>query len=287
MKKLSCALGSTLYLLSACQSVPPSPLGPIDLEPRVVPVSQVAWSPLNPARGDAGPQAGQLWGDRTQRGPSGFLVSFRKGFASPPHIHNVSYRGIVIAGQVHNDDPDAQDQWLPKGSYWTQPKGGVHITSAQGATNLAYIEIEDGPYLVHPPEEAFESGEVPINVDPSHHVWLNASDIAWNEEATGSGAQIALLWGQPHTGELHGSLLRLPQGFDGELRSEHEVLQGVVIEGSLEVSAESAESTVQLPAGSAVRNEWNKPLAVRAPQGEGTTLYVRTRGPYRVIPSER
>ncbi|NNE08734.1 MAG: DUF4437 domain-containing protein, partial [Gemmatimonadetes bacterium] len=30
----------------------------------IVPVSAVDWEPLNPARGDASPQAGTLWGDR-------------------------------------------------------------------------------------------------------------------------------------------------------------------------------------------------------------------------------
>ena len=33
-------------------------------ESHVVLRSEVEWSPLNPARGDASPQAGTLWGDR-------------------------------------------------------------------------------------------------------------------------------------------------------------------------------------------------------------------------------
>lgn len=88
---------------------------------RVVSESDVKWGPLNPARGDKGPKAGNLWGDRTGSGPSGFLVRFADGFASPPHIHNVSYRGVVIDGLVHNDDPNADDMWMPAGSFWTPP----------------------------------------------------------------------------------------------------------------------------------------------------------------------
>lgn len=82
--------------------------------------SDVQWTPLNPARGDQSPQAGTLWGDRTNSGASGFLVQFVDGFSSPPHIHNVTYRGVVISGLIHNDDPKAEKMWMPEGSFWTQ-----------------------------------------------------------------------------------------------------------------------------------------------------------------------
>ncbi|MEO1633029.1 MAG: DUF4437 domain-containing protein, partial [Bacteroidota bacterium] len=48
----------------------------------VVPVAEVEWTPLNPARGDASPRAGTLWGDRNGAGPTGFLVAFNDGFSS-------------------------------------------------------------------------------------------------------------------------------------------------------------------------------------------------------------
>ena len=144
--------------------------GQDDAPTDLVLASEVTWEQLNPARGDKSPKAGTLWGDRNGTGPTGFLVQFADGFSSPPHIHNVSYRGMVISGLIHNDDPGAADMWLPTGSFWTQPKGEVHITAAKGTTNVAYIEIEKGPYLVLPPEEAFDSGERPINVDASNIV---------------------------------------------------------------------------------------------------------------------
>jgi len=147
----------------------------------IVTKSEMDWSHLNPARGDKSPRAGQLWGDRTTKGASGFLVKFNKGFSSPPHIHNVTYRGVVISGLVHNDDPKAENMWLPAGSFWTQPAGEVHITSAEGMENIAYIEIDSGPYLVKPAEEAFDNRERPVNVDKSNLVWLNADDITWIE----------------------------------------------------------------------------------------------------------
>ena len=60
----------------------------------------IEWEHLNSARGDANPRAGKLWGDRTSTGAFGFLIKFEKGFSSPLHIHNVTYRGVVIKGLV-------------------------------------------------------------------------------------------------------------------------------------------------------------------------------------------
>ena len=139
----------------------------------VVLISEVKWEKLNPARGDKSPQAGTLWGDRKGPVPTGFLAKFVDGFSSPPHIHNATYRAVVISGSIHNDDPDAADMWMPAGSFWTQPKGEVHITAARGATNMALVEIDKGPYLVLPVEEAFDSGERPVNVDASNIVWVD------------------------------------------------------------------------------------------------------------------
>lgn len=89
---------------------------------------------------------------------TGMLVKFKKGFSSPPHIHNITYRAIVIEGKLHNDDPSAEAMWMPAGSYWQQPAG-------EGQQNMAYLEINHGPYLVKPTDKAFDNGERPINID--------------------------------------------------------------------------------------------------------------------------
>jgi hypothetical protein len=80
---------------------------------KVVLMSEVEWTYLNPARGDKAPMAATLWGDRFGTGPTGFLLKPKGGFELPPHIHNVSYRGVVISGLIHNDDPNAVDMWMP------------------------------------------------------------------------------------------------------------------------------------------------------------------------------
>ena len=103
------------------------------------------WEALNPARGDKRPLAVTVWGDRKGTVATGFLTKFVDGFSSPPHIYNVTYRALVLKGLVHNDDSTAEDMWMPARSFWTQPAGAPHITSAKGSENIAYVEIDSGP----------------------------------------------------------------------------------------------------------------------------------------------
>jgi hypothetical protein len=249
--------------------------------PEIVPVSDVHWEPLNPARGDKSPRAATLWGDRKADVPTGFLVEFADGFSSPPHIHNVSYRGVVISGSVHNDDPDAAHLWMPAASFWTQPQGEVHITAAQGSRNLAYIEIDSGPYLVMPPEEAYDSGERPINVDASNLVWLDASEARPRDAASappnGDGAQVAWLWGSPRGTALRGALIKLPAGFTGTLSSDGSSFRGVVIAGRLDLQVSESDTRTLAP-GSYWGTEGASTHPMTSAADAATILYVRTDG---------
>jgi len=255
----------------------------------VVLMSQVDWNPLNPARGDQSPRAGNLWGDRTESGSSGFLVKFEDGFASPPHIHNVTYRGVVISGLIHNDDPNAENMWLPAGSFWTQPAGDVHITSADDSNNMAYIEIDEGPYLVLPTEEAFDSEEKPINVDKSNIVWLDASNITWVDRSEMSALvdepKVAFLWGNPEDGELNGTLVKLPAGFTGKIHNQNSTFHAVVIQGrsQYQVPGETEEKTLE--PGSYFGSEAESVHQVSCEAEEECIIYVRTEGKYDVIPT--
>ncbi|MEM7344045.1 MAG: DUF4437 domain-containing protein, partial [Chloroflexota bacterium] len=55
---------------------------------------------------------------------------------------------------------------------------------------VAYIEIQHGPYLVMPPEEAMDNGERAINVHAGNLVWLDASATRWITLAEGTPAEI-------------------------------------------------------------------------------------------------
>jgi len=194
-------------------------------EHTIIATTNIEWGLLNPLRGDASPKAADLWGDRTKDVATGMLVKFKKGFASPPHIHNITYRGVVIEGLMHNDDPSAGKTWLPAGSFWTQSAGESHITAAGAQDNLIYLEIDSGPYLVLSADNAFDNGEHSINVDKQNLVWLDAKDVNWLAE---NKTQIAYLWESPE--QASGSFVKLPAGFKGTIENDNG-LKTVIVKG--------------------------------------------------------
>ncbi|MEQ8628618.1 DUF4437 domain-containing protein [Ekhidna sp.] len=232
--------------------------------------SDIEWTPLNPARGDNSPKAGNIWGDRTKEGATGFLVQFKKGFSSPPHIHNVTYRGIVLNGKVHNDDPEAANLWMPAGSYWTQPAGEAHITSADGDFNMAYIEIQDGPYLVKPTDQAFDNGERPINMEVSNMPWIRGDEITWVKN---KAVYMARLWNDSSS-ELETTLVKLPAGFEGSIVSKADDFKSVVIQGTIKYESQ------QLEPGSYFGSKGNVSHQL-ATDGE-SMIYIRSKGDFEI-----
>lgn len=290
MKKIERIIGlALLVFVAACSnsgSHQSSTEGE-DVQYELVLKSEVKWDHLNPKRGDLAPKAGTLWGDRKGTEPTGFLLKPTDGFSSPAHIHNVSYRGVVISGVIHNDDPDAGEMWMPSGSFWTQPKGHVHITSAETDSTLAYIEIEEGPYLVLPPEDHFDSGERPINVDETNIVWLGASDIVWvpqNKDANDSAtAKVAFLWGEREEGKLSGTLIKLPAGFEGTISNIGSSFRAVLINGEPEYNSPLQNKPQLLEAGSYFGSTKGGKHHIRSNSNKETILYVRSHGFYDIV----
>lgn len=266
-----------VLLATACagSQVAPRAAEPADT---IVLASELEWEQLNPARGDQSPRAASLWGDRKGRGPSGFLVRFVDGFSSPPHIHNVSYRGMVIEGLVHNDGPKAEAMWMPTGSFWTQPRGGAHITAARGTDTLAYIEIEEGPYLVRPVEEAFQSEERPVNVDVSNIVWVNASEdvgsVPIDASTPADDAKIAFLWGNAEDERPSGILVKLRAGSAGVMRNNRSTYRAVVIQGSPAHRASVGSDPTIMGPGSYIGSN-GASTRVSCESREDCILYVR------------
>ena len=269
---------TALFLADSAHAGGTQDYAPVD----VVLASEVSWEQLNPARGDQSPQAGTLWGHRNGTAPTGFLVKFVDGFSSPPHTHNVSYRGVVISGHVHNDDPDAAVMWLPAGSFWTQPSGEVHITAAKGSTSVAYIEIEQGPYLVLPTEQASDSGERPLNVHASNIVWTDQLGTS----ASVDGPKVAFLWGNPQDDQLNGTLVKLPAGFTGTIESHGSTFRAVVIKGQPQYRMPGMTHVKTLHPGSHFSSKGESVHQVSSQAGEESVIYIRTDGKYNVIPGK-
>ena len=195
---------------------------------------------------------------------------------------------MVISGRIHNDDPDAADMWMPAGSFWTQPKGEVHITAAKGTDTLAYIEIEEGPYLVLPAEKAFDSGESPVNLDESNIVWLGASDITWidppGKSGSANGPKLAFLWGNPQDGHLNGTLVKLPAGYTGKINTHGSTFRAVVIKGQPQYHVPSEVDVKVLEPGSYFSSKGESVHQLSFKAGEECIIYVRTDCKYDIIP---
>lgn len=245
----------------------------------VVQRSELEFISLNPARGDAAPQAGVLWGDIRKNVPSGVLLRFASGFSSPPHIHNITYRAVVISGALHNDDPTAKTMWMGPGSFWTQPAGEDHITSASKGGATAFLEILEGPYLVQPSNMAFDNGERPVNVEARNIVWLSPSDAAWVSKGDTEGPKIAFLWGELKDGQKNGTFLKLPAGYEGKLRSNSSQLRAVVIRGEVNYTATSGSKNLKPGSYFGSKGTIDHQLACK----DECIIYVRTAGRYKVV----
>lgn len=252
LKKTTLYLLLTAVLLGSCK--PPIKETKVAEEPaienptnKVMLSNEIVWEKLNPARGDQSPQAGTIWGDRNGEQACGFLAKFVDGFSSPPHIHNVTYRAVVIKGLVHNDDPAAENMWMKAGAFWTQPAGEAHITSAKGEEIIALVEINQGPYLVKPIDEAFDHGERPVNIDVSNLVWLNSTQSNWI--SSNSKAEISFLLADG-TDELKSLFVKLPKGFKGKISSNGSVVHSVVIKGEVHYTLPKEKEIKALDAGS-------------------------------------
>ncbi|GAB4293369.1 MAG: hypothetical protein Kow0083_06510 [Methylophaga sp.] len=270
-KKASLSAQPQLLLASYAMAAPPVA--------EIVSADEVEWGYLNPQRGDASPGAADLWGDRTKDGPTGMLVKFNAGFSSPPHIHNITYKGIVIEGLMHNDDPDVAEMWLPTGSYWKQPAGENHITAANAQNNLIYLEIDSGPYLVMPSAQAFDNGERPLNLHRDNMVWENNHD---SHRLLAEGVESTFLWGNTNKAQLNGSLVKLPAGFQGEIVTSANEFKAIVIQGQIAYHTSQSDMERPLRAGSYFGSEGKFSHVLSVPDSREVILYIRTDDEYAI-----
>lgn len=242
----------------------------VDPDYKVVLLSEVEWEQLNPARGENSPKAATLWGDRTGPGPSGFLLRPVDGFKSPPHIHTANYHGVVIKGSIHNADPEADEVYLPPGSFWTQPGSGVHITAAKGSA-LAYIEVED-TFDVLPAKDASAN-----LVEP---VVIQASDIDWTDqpglEVPSDQAKVVELWSDPDNDRLSGALLKLSAGSTRiPMDDNGTTLHAVVIQGKPKLEMHNETNGKTLEPGSYFGSEGDSPHEISCVGDEDCIIYIR------------
>ncbi|OED37883.1 hypothetical protein AB834_01215 [PVC group bacterium (ex Bugula neritina AB1)] len=248
----------------------------------IIKSSDLEWEPLVPALGTEGPLYAPLWGNIHKKGASGFLAKMPDGYVSSPHVHNITYRGVTISGLVHNDDPGAEKAWLSPGSIWMQPAGEVHVTAAKGKCNIAYLEMNEGPYLFDPPSDAFTPPFSALNIDSSHLIWLNQKHSTWlpsRKSKRVKNLAIAFLWGKVSRKHWNSTLLRLPPDFYGKITNRKGDLKIVVIKGEVTLGKTKNED---LPSGSYFHLEPSQSSFISNETDENVLLYIKSKGKYKV-----
>lgn len=96
--------------------------------------------------------------------------------------------------------------------------------------------------MVKPSTDSFDNGENPVNLHRNNMVWLNAKDVTFVKEK--NGVEVSSLWGSLAHGNLGGTFIKLPAGFNGKLNVEAEEFRAVIVKGKVEYqSIEQTTST--------------------------------------------
>ena len=143
---------------------------------------------------------------------------------------------------------------------------------------MAFLDIQEGPYLVKPTSEAFDNGERPVNVYKTNLVWLNANDIQWVSEK--SNVETAFLWGSHKENQLRAALLKLPAGFNGKIKNLSPNFRAVVISGEVTHQFSKKDTKNDLQPGSYFGAEENATSIIST--AKETILYIRSNGDYEV-----
>ena len=105
-------------------------------------------------------------------------------------------------------------------------------------------------------------------------IWLNDSDLNWvlHKEVT-----VAFLWGQLAAQQANGTLVRLPQGFNGQIVTHADEFRAVVIKGQV---AHKRASNKHLSKGSYFGSRGSFVHHISTVQE--ATLYLRHSGKYQI-----
>ena len=119
---------------------------------------------------------------------------------------------------------------------------------------------------------------------------MDVSNIVWVDPpgtpASANGPKVAFLWGKPQDGQLNGTLVKLPAGFTGKIRSHGSTFRAVVIQGRLRYQVQGENNVKTMEPGSYFGSKGESVHQVSSEVGEESIIYVRTEGKFDVIPAQ-
>ncbi|MEC9430580.1 MAG: DUF4437 domain-containing protein [Pseudomonadota bacterium] len=116
-----------------------------------------------------------------------------------------------------------------------------------------------------------------MNLQADILVWLKKSDLV---NIAADGVSIAYLWGD--TSSVYGTLIKLPKGFKGSIKSNGDEFKAVVIKGSLNYTQNNTSRQIELNAGSYIESSTAAHHSVENANQSETIVYVRTSSKFSV-----
>ena len=128
-------------------------------------------------------------------------------------------------------------------------------------------------------DDAFQTAEVPINIDASNLVWCDFGDPS-------SEAKLAYLWGTPEKENLNGTLLKVPRGTSVVVSSRNADFRAIVIQGQPDYRKPDTGETLTLEPGSFFMANAAAKHRVTADDQSDLILYIRSNGNFE-LPSKK
>lgn len=120
----------------------------------------------------------------------------------------------------------------------------------------------------------------------NHGTILSHDAIEWKELAPGSPLQLAVLWGDPATGD-HTRLIKLPAGFEAPIHAHTADYHGINLTGTWRHGFEETGESAELPPDSYVFQPGGEMHSDACVGPEDCILFLNQHGPADFIPKEK
>ena len=137
-----------------------------------------------------------------------------------------------------------------------------------------------GLYDVLPVENASNNEAKATPIHASNVVWVEPDGMP----ALANGPKVAVLWGNPNDDQPSATLVKLPAGFIGMMRSHGSTFHAVAVEGRQEYQEPDKNDVTDLEPGSYFSSKGESMHQVSCEEEGDCILYVRAGGRFDSSP---
>ena len=119
---------------------------------------------------------------------------------------------------------------------------------------------------------------------------MDESNIVWIDQPRPptyvNRPKLAFLWGNHQVDQLNGTLVKLPAGFTGMMRSHGSTFRAVVVQGRLKHQVSGETNVKTMDPGSYFSSKGESMHQVSCAAGDECIIYVRMVGKFDVTPAQ-